>query len=170
MFNCLLNRYKKSIRRIIYAVAPGITVEDSEDIAQETAIALYNALPDFSMRSSFSTYLYRLCRNKSVDHIRQTQKERRLSRRILQNIPAETINKPEIIAEKREAINTITDTLSRLQEIERTLIILKDIEHRKLEEISRILKKPVGTIKSRLHRARIHAAEIYKKEKEAGTA
>ena len=168
VFNCLLNRYIKSIRRIIYSIVPGITEEDSEDIIQETALALYKALPDFSIRSSFSTYLYRLCRNKAVDHIRKKQKERRLSRRILQNTPDETINTPEMITEKKETWNKVTETLSRLPEIERTLIILKDVEHRKLEEISSILKKPVGTVKSRLHRARIHAAEIFKEEKEAG--
>ncbi len=165
VFNCLLNRYAKSMRRIIYSIIQG-TEEDVEDIMQETALALYKNLSEFSFKSSFITYLYRLCRNKAVDHIRKKKKDIKLKNRVINAFPAGNNDTPEKAAERKETRSTLVKTLRELTEAERTIIVLKDIEHLSLEEISGILKKPLGTVKSRLHRARIHAAEIFRENEE----
>ena len=64
---------------------------------------------------------------------------------------------------KKEEIEMLWRVLYSLKEEERTLIILKDLESLSLDEISLILRKPVGTVKSRLHRARRKAVELGRK-------
>ena len=163
VFNCLLNRHRMSIRRIIFSILRG-SVEDIEDIEQEVAMALYQGLARFSFKSTFKTYLYRLCRNKTIDFIRRKEKQKNLIRKIFQSIPERVQESPDKIMERMGIRNNLAQTLFELPELERSLIILKDIEHLSLKEIGEVLNKPLGTVKSRLHRARLHAAEIYKKK------
>jgi len=161
VFNCLLARYSMAIRRIIFTVLKEGDPHETEDIEQEVAIALYTGLNDFSFKSSFKTYLYRLCRNKAIDHIREKEKEKRLLKKISRIGTQQIQELPEEIVEKEEEKKIIVQTLFDLPESERILIVLKDAENMSLKEISEILDKPVGTVKSQLHRARVHAAKIY---------
>lgn len=163
VFNCLLNRHRMSIRRILYSILKG-TTEDMEDIEQEVAIALYQNLLLFSFKSSFRTFLFRLCRNKTIDFIRKKEKHRSILKKIIFTALEKHQETPDEIMMKKNTLDEITETLFELPEIERSLIILKDVEHLSLEEIGKIVHKPVGTVKSRLHRARFHAAEILKKK------
>ncbi len=161
VFNCLLNRHRVTMRRIIYSVLKG-SKEDMEDVEQEIALALFKNLPSFSFKSSFTTYLYRISRNKAVDFLRKTDRHRKiinkaalLSSRKPQELPDETLVKKSIHEE-------IKKVLFQLPEMERTILVLKDVEQLSLSDIGTILHKPVGTVKSRLHRARLHAAERIK--------
>lgn len=163
VFNCLLNRHIKSIRRIAFSVTRG-TEDDIEDIIQETAFALYKGLPGFSFNSNFSTYLYRLCRNKAIDHIRRNERNRKLVSRIINMVSTKDEESPDTVLEKKDIKSSITAALFELPETERTLIVLKDVEHKSLKEISAILKIPEGTVKSKLHRARVRAAENYRRK------
>ncbi len=161
VFNCLLARYRMAIRRIIFTVLKGGDPDEAEDVEQEVAIALYTSLADFSFKSSFKTYLYRLCRNKAIDHIREKERERKLFKKISRIDMQQTQELPEEAVEKEEKKNALIQTLFDLPEAERTIIVLKDAEDMSLKELSEILNKPVGTVKSQLHRARVHAAKIY---------
>lgn len=161
VFNCLLNRHRNSLRRIIYSILRG-SREDMEDVEQEIALALYLNLPFFSFRSSYTTYLYRLCRNKAIDYIRKKEKHKRILKKTMTLKSVRYQETPDEILLKKDISTHITKTLFQLSEIERSLIILKDVEHLSLETIADIFNKPVGTIKSRLHRARMHAVRILK--------
>lgn len=157
-FNCLVNRYSKSIRRIIYTVIRG-PEEDLEDVEQEVLMALYRGLPKFSFKSSFSTYLYRMCRNKSIDFLRKNKHNKKETEKTFYYPEAADKNTPESIYFKKMEKNSILNTILQLNEKERSIIMMKDVENLSITEIAGILNKPVGTIKSRLHRARKKAAE-----------
>jgi len=157
-FNCLINRYSQSISRILYTVLQG-SQEDIEDVKQEVLLALYKNLDMFSFKSSFSTYLFRMTRNKAIDFIRK--KKRHIMIMEKSHIHSELIDKnsPESLYINKEDKKYILKVILGLSEKDRSIIMLKDVENLSLDEIARIFNKPVGTIKSRLHRARKKAAE-----------
>ena len=157
-FSCLINRYSESIRRILYTVLQG-SEEDMEDVKQEVLLALYKNLDKFTFKSSFSTYLFRMTRNKAIDFIRK--KKRHIMILEKSYIHSELIDKnsPESLYIKKENKRNILKVILELSEKDRSIILLKDVENLSIDEIAIIFKKPVGTIKSRLHRARKKAAE-----------
>ncbi len=157
-FNCLVNRYSRSIRRIIYTVIRG-SKEDLEDVEQEVLMALYKGLPKFSFKSSFNTYLYRMCRNKSIDFLRKNKRKIKEIEQALNYSEASDGNTPESIYMNKLEKNSILNSIFQLNEKDRSIILMKDVENLSIIEIAGIFHKPVGTIKSRLHRARKKAAE-----------
>ncbi len=158
-FNCLVNRYRNSIRRIVYTVIKG-PKEDIEDTEQEILWALYRSLPEFKYKSDFRTYLFRMCRNKSIDFIRKNSRIRKLDKLALTDHQLSDYTTPETILEEKTKRELISAALFDLKESDRSLIIMKDVENLSIDEIARVFKRPSGTIKSRLHRARVRAAEI----------
>ncbi|MCK5674403.1 MAG: RNA polymerase sigma factor [Spirochaetales bacterium] len=163
-FNCLVKRYSKSIRRIIYTVIRG-SEEDLEDVEQEVLMALYNGLPKFSFKSSFSTYLYRMCRNKSIDFLRKNKRKKEEIEQAFNYSETSDKNTPESIYMNKLEKNSILNSIFQLNEKDRSILLMKDVEDLSLVEIAGIFNKPVGTIKSRLHRARKKAAEKILEEK-----
>ena len=157
-FNCLVNRYSKSIRRIIYTVIRG-SEEDLEDVEQEILLALYNGLPGFSFKSDFRTYLFRMCRNKAIDFIRKRKRRITMEKRIAEHQETIDFNTPETLHILKMQKTDVMNVVFELGEKERSLIIMKDVENLSINEIAEIFHRPVGTIKSRLHRARLQAAE-----------
>ena len=157
-FSYLVNRHEKSIRRIIYTIIRG-PEEDLEDVEQEILLALYRGLPRFSFKSSFSTYLFRMCRNKSIDFLRKRARHLTTSEQNPGYIKAADNNTPETLYINKEDNRNILKVILGLSEKDRSIIMLKDVENLSINEIARIFKRPAGTIKSRLHRARKKAAE-----------
>ncbi len=157
-FDCLVKRYSRSIRRIIFTVIRE-PEEDIEDLGQEILLSLYRNLPKFSFRSSFKTYLFRMCRNKAIDFTRKRKRLFKVDERARNYL--ETINNstPETIYIRQSERDEVMKVIFKLKEKERSLIIMKDVENLSIAEIAAVFKKPVGTVKSRLHRARKKAAE-----------
>ncbi|HAK45759.1 MAG TPA: hypothetical protein DCO79_07565 [Spirochaeta sp.] len=154
---CLISRYRKTCRRVLYGLCSG-NINLMDDAEQEIFIALKKALLKFRSESSFSTFFYRFVRNRGLDLVR---KHRRRSREIsvsaFKDSDGELISKiagPEEQMLRKEELMVLWNILDSMKEEESTMIILKDIEGLSLQEISMIMNKPVGTVKSRLHRAR----------------
>lgn len=156
-FTCLVNRYSRSIRRIIFTVVRG-PEEDLEDIEQEILLALYRSLPKFSFRSSFRTYLFRMCRNKTIDFIRKRKRRITMEKSITRQQEALDHDTPETLYSLQLEKENIMRIIFELEENERSLIIMKDVENLSITEIAEVFHRPAGTIKSRLHRARLKAA------------
>ena len=156
-FTCLVNRYSRSIRRIIFTVVRG-PEEDLEDIEQEILLALYRNLPKFSFRSSFRTYLFRMCRNKAIDFIRKRKHRVNIEKSITKHLEALDYDTPETLYTRKLENEDMMRIIFELGEKERSLIIMKDVENLSITEIAEVFHRPAGTIKSRLHRARLKAA------------
>ena len=158
-FRRLVRFYLPSIRRILYSALPW-SREDREDAEQEVLLALYRSLPRFAFRSGFRTYLFRLCRNKAADQIRKSRRSAALNDRAGRLEEEPGAPGPEELYLRREQQDRIRRAVFRLKERDRSLLILKDAEGLDLKELARIFRVPPGTVKSRLHRARLKAAEI----------
>jgi RNA polymerase sigma-70 factor (ECF subfamily) len=135
--------------------------EEARDMAQETFVKLYRKLDSLRDSETFLPWLIRLARNCSIDRLRRLK-----SRTPEQSVPVE--EGPEIPAHQATPEETTLErwrsgllyrALDELSEQSRELILLKDIQELKLDQIADLLALPLGTVKSRSHRARIELAE-----------
>ncbi|MCX5748834.1 MAG: sigma-70 family RNA polymerase sigma factor [Candidatus Saganbacteria bacterium] len=130
------------------------TKEDREDIFQEIFFNVHKALPRFRGESSIKTWVYKIAVNGAINYVNKQKRHRMIvsvlsNLRILEHEPAEIGADVEMLK-----------PLKKLNPRQRMVLLLSDVEEKKLEEISGIMKIPVGTVKSNLHRAR----EIVRKE------
>jgi RNA polymerase sigma-70 factor (ECF subfamily) len=152
-FEALVRRHVVPIRRLLYGLFRGHR-EDMEDAEQEVILALFRSLGKFGFRSSFSTFLYRLVRNRAIDLIRRRERERRSLERFGRGREPAAAPHPEEVAVGEVARSEAMALLGALRVEERTVVLLREVEGLSLEEIARVLRLPRGTVKSRLHRAR----------------
>ena len=147
----------------ICAIAFGYVGEQDEalDLAQDIFVRVYNRLHTCDDPEKFQSWLTRIARNACIDHLR-----RRKARPPRQDIPADEMYDlahggptPEenLVASSRQRL--VHRALQELSEINREIIVLKDIQGLPLEEISSLLDLPLGTVKSRSSRARIELAK-----------
>lgn len=156
----LVARHRPFIRRILFGVF-GCWCDEAEDAEQEVLIALSRDLARFRGEATFATYLYRMVRHKGVDALRRLSRRRKWFAPVGKEIPAG--GNPEEAVIDRERRRLLYRILSRLKEEERSLILLKEIEGYSLIQIAELTGSPVGTVKSRLHRARRRAARLAEK-------
>jgi len=141
--------------------------EETEDIVQETFIKAFHSLASYNDTYALSTWLYKIAYNSCIDSIRKKKlKTTPLDKPIqfhsseIQIEIRDESNSPEkdyLLSEKRQRIQ---NTIDALPERYRTVIVLRHQEERSYEEISRLLRIPIGTVKARIFRAR----EILKKK------
>lgn len=137
--------------------------EDARDLAQEAFLKVYRALGRFKGRSSFSTWLYRVVSNTCLDQLRR---ERRSGVAASLDDPVETETgglkreladstfEPEQLAMRSEADAEIRAAVATLPPDHRLAVLLRDFEDLSYEEIARVMDCSLGTVKSRISRAR----------------
>lgn len=169
-FEELIKDYKK----IAYNIALRVlrNVEDAEDASQEALIKVYKSIQNFNMQSSFKSWMYRIVVNTCIDFKR---KKNINAVSIDENIDlggnkefqieiADDTNNPDILIEKNFNSKLISDAVGRLEDDFKTIIILRDIQGFSYSEISEMLNCNLGTVKSRLNRARKNLKEILENE------
>lgn len=127
--------------------------EDINDVSQNILMSLYLSLKQFKFKSSFKTYLYRFIKNKAIDFIRKQTGLKKVVVKIRQENHKTQID-PELEYLRKEVKSDLYYFLFKLNEEDRILIYLKDIEGKSITEIAEIMKKKSGTVKSGIHRAR----------------
>jgi len=138
--------------------------QEAEDVAQEVFIKVFKALKRFRSESSFYTWIYRItvntCKNriKSLDYRRSkkniTLDDEKDTKHNSESFASGTGNIPDQIIEKKERIKLIQNAIEDLNYDHRAVIILRDIEGFSYDEISEITGHKLGTVKSKISRAR----------------
>jgi RNA polymerase sigma-70 factor (ECF subfamily) len=158
-FDVLVTRYQTKVLKIVsrYVRDPNEVL----DVSQEVFIKVYKALKKFRGDSSFYTWLYRIAINTSKNYI--VSQGRRLpdmdlqvtdmERFVIKNGPRE-YGTPERLLMRDEIEHTVYDTIEHLPHELRTAIMLRELEGLSYEEIASIMDCPVGTVRSRIFRAR----------------
>lgn len=138
--------------------------EDAEDIAQEAFVQAFVKLDSFRGHSAFYTWLYRIAFNVAVSRRRRKRAEvsMEVHRERTGFEPAETGAEPEDRLQREEQLAQVRRAINRLTDEHRAMIVLRDIEGCRYEVIAEILELPVGTVRSRLHRARLQLREALK--------
>lgn len=155
-FEALVTEYE----RLVYAVAFKLlgNEHDAQDAAQETFIKLYCHLPSFRGESKFSVWLYRLANNVCIDMLRKKSVPTvSLSADeddgVELNIPDGRFS-PENELEKKQLRQAVERALGSLPEPYRQALVLRELAGQSYEEISQSLVIDIGTVKSRIFRAR----------------
>ncbi len=133
------------------------SAEDAGDIAQDAFLAAWRGLPSFRGESGFSTWLYRLVSNAAIDHLRRTRHQRgnvSLDDEELNLDAADPAPGPQESAEEEDLKSLVQDGLNRLGDDHRTVLVMREVQELSYEEISHTLGIDLGTVKSRLARAR----------------
>jgi RNA polymerase sigma-70 factor (ECF subfamily) len=154
VFSELLKRHKEKVRNIIYITLSN--TDGVDDIAQEVFITVYRHLKNFRFESQFTTWLYRITINKCKDHLRK-KNIRSIFLPLKDEEPVfESINEDTDIKHiVRNAIATLPDKL-------RIPLVLKDLEGFSYQEIADTMECEIGTVKSRIFRAREALKKILK--------
>lgn len=158
----LVSRYRNQITSYIYRMTNDY--DGAVDLAQETFVRVYRAAERYQTTYAFSTYIYRIATNLAISELRKRKRRRLVSLTGFfeskdGSEPQEfnpVDNKPladtELVAaERRQAVQR---AISTLPEKYRAPLILRDVDGKSYEEISRILQTSEGTVKSRISRAR----------------
>lgn len=159
-FEGLVVKYQQRVLNVVFHVVGDR--DDAEDVAQECFAKAYHRIGSFDFRSSFYTWLYRISVNTASDFVKKMRRRKALP---LDAIPLPPIQEgelgqgPDRAAVRRELSHKVKDLLAGLPEKYRTILILRELEERTYDEIAEILQISIGTVESRLHRARARLRE-----------
>jgi RNA polymerase sigma-70 factor (ECF subfamily) len=155
----LVRRYQSRIFGIAYTYVGD--ADEARDLSQDIFVRLYRHLDACKDADRFLPWLIRIARNACVDHLR-----RRKARPPARDIPAEDALRlvsaeetPDEAYLRRERRRVVEQALQQLSEINREMILLKDMQGLALDDIADLLNLPLGTVKSRSSRARIELAK-----------
>ena len=168
-FEMLVIKYQRRIERLVSRM-----VRDPElvrDIAQETFIRAYRALPQFRAESAFYTWLYRIAVNTAKKALADLMRDPVVNESALRSASGEEDETsrdlhepsdeatPEALLASKEIAQTVNAAINALSEDLRQAITLREIEGLSYEEISEMMNCPIGTVRSRIFRAREAIAE-----------
>ncbi|MCB2182217.1 MAG: sigma-70 family RNA polymerase sigma factor [Desulfobulbaceae bacterium] len=141
--------------------------EEAKDLAQDVFITVYKALPKLREKAKFSSWLYQI----AINHCRNRYKK--LNRRgFFSNISLdddETYMQlqgdegPEQLLQRKNTVNLVRSTINSMGKTEKEILLLRDLQELSYDEISTILDIPLGTVKSKLNRARTSLKDRLKK-------
>jgi RNA polymerase sigma-70 factor, ECF subfamily len=166
-FGELVRRYQDRLYNTVHRLVDN--AEDAQDVVQDAFLNAYQSLASFKGDSQFFTWLYRIAVNTAISLKRK--------RRVVYSIRAgrgseggdepidpSDLSRPEHGLERSEVERRVQDALNRLSPEHRTVLVLKDMDGQKYEDMAEILGVPIGTIRSRLHRARLELREILERD------
>jgi RNA polymerase sigma-70 factor (ECF subfamily) len=152
-FEILVHRHEKTIFNLVYRMLGDY--DDAAEVSQEVFLSAYRAIRQFRGDANFSTWLYRIALNHA------TTRRRTLGAHHQKTVPihdAEPLSDPALgpaeTLERKEIRERVQSALNQLEPDDATVILLRDLQDIPYEEVARVLEIPVGTVKSRLHRAR----------------
>jgi RNA polymerase sigma-70 factor (ECF subfamily) len=171
-FNALIVKHQQ--RAFNYAFRLTRNADEASDVVAESFVRVFNALGHFKGQSAFSTWLYRIMTNcyldmkkrdkskfsVSLDSAIQT-KDGSMERQVEDTSPT-----PYVRMETTERQLSVQNAINALPEYQRAMVIMYHAENMSYEEISAALDLPLGTVKSRLNRARLNLRELLVKNEE----
>jgi RNA polymerase sigma-70 factor (ECF subfamily) len=164
-FELLVEKYQRKLGRLLARFIRDPA--EVEDVTQEAFIKAYRALPAFRGDSAFYTWLYRIGINTAKNYLMalgrraptSTEVEAEDAEGFEDGEQLRDINTPESMLLSKEIAETVNATIEQLPEELRTAIQLREIEGMSYEDIARIMDCPIGTVRSRIFRAREAIAE-----------
>lgn len=158
-FEMLVNRYQQRVANVIAKLVKNRS--EIEDVAQEVFIKVFRALPRFRGDSSFYTWVYRIAINTAKNHlvaksrrIQNTQVEYEEAESFSGNEAHRNLDTPDAVYARGELEQVMSKAISQLPEDLKTAIILREVDGLSYEEIAEEMACPIGTVRSRIFRAR----------------
>lgn len=156
-FEQLVTAYRNQVFRLALRMCGNEA--DADEVAQEAFLSAWKGLPNFRGESRFSTWLYQLTTHAAIDLMRR-EKRQAAAEDIDEITTADDGPSPQQQVERAETQREIRSALMQLPEEYRQVLLLRFMQELSYEEIGRALKLPVGTVKSRLNRAKAQLKDI----------
>lgn len=168
----LIRKHEK--RAYQYAFRLTSQPEEASDVVADAFVRVYNALPNFKGQSAFTTWLYRILTNCYLDSRKKDRSKQNVSLEAnfqteegdLERQVMDTGPSAHEIAERHDREGRVQDAVAKLPEYQRAMIVMYHAEMMSYEEIAEALDLPIGTVKSRLNRARLSLRELLTKDEE----
>ena len=152
-FELLVRRHEKTIFNLVYRMLGDY--DEAAEISQEVFLSAFRAVGQFRGDANFSTWLYRI----ALNHASTRRKTLGTKQRKIMSIEnADPLSDPQPdpsdVLEKKEIRERVQSALNQLDPEDAEVILLRDLQDIPYDEVARMLEIPIGTVKSRLHRAR----------------
>ena len=156
---CLIVKYQDRVYNAILKICNNS--DDAAELTQDTFVKVIENIADFRGKSSFYTWLFRVACNEAINFCRRRFKV------VTQSLDSSfataadlSDNDPARLAQQKEIVALLSEAIGRLDEDHRVVLVLRDIEQMSYNQISDVLELELGTVKSRLSRARAMLREI----------
>ncbi len=167
-YDLLIKRYEKRLLNFIYRLLQGL--DEAEDLFQETFLRVFRSRKRYRAKANFSTWLYRIASNLCIDRLRKSGRQKTTSLdQELQNgrsrydvLPDYSLA-PDVVMEREELQIEIQTALSSLPVHQRIVVIMSEYQGLNYFQIATALGCSVGTVKSRVHRARKQLKQVLSK-------
>lgn len=175
-FNELVRLYDKRVFRLVLRMLNDRA--EAEDVAQEVFVTIFKAIGSFRGESKLSTWIYRIATNHCKNRVKYLDRRARGKKTELDELSehgamesasmssSAQVSRPDEQAEANQIERIVRAAIAELDDDQRELVILRDVENLSYEEIQQITGLPEGTVKSRLHRARLVLMKAVQKASE----
>ncbi|MBN1295890.1 sigma-70 family RNA polymerase sigma factor [bacterium] len=155
-FSVLLDRYERQL--FVFFLRQFGDEESARDYVMDTFLRVYRAASRYEPKAKFSTYIYQIARNLAINEsrkrdFRRTESLDEMSDESGMQFAGNQLNPAEEM-EMRERVTLVQEALRELPEDQRTIIILVEYQELPYEKVAQIMGCSMGTVKSRMHRAR----------------
>jgi RNA polymerase sigma-70 factor (ECF subfamily) len=165
-FDALIRKYEA--RAYQYAYRLTSNTDEASDIVADAFVRVYNALKNFRGQSSFGTWLYRILTNCYLDQRKKERSRRHESLEATLNTEGGEMQRqfedesdgPDVLLERTAREEAVQGALSKMPEYQQAMLVMYHVEMLTYEEISDALDLPIGTVKSRLNRARLALRDL----------
>jgi len=167
----LIVKYQNRIYNVILKICAN--ADDAAELTQETFVKILENIGNFQGRSAFYTWAFRIAVNLTLNYCKRSAKLGfrsldiaddgeigQAKQRLKEFLRAENSPDPAMVAQNKELCEIVVKTLMKLDDAQRVVIILRDIEGMDYAQIAEVLELELGTVKSRLSRARSNLREI----------
>ena len=163
-FNFLMNKYYPRVYASLFSFTK--SKEDSEDLAQQTFVKVWQQINSFRGESAFFTWIYRIAINLAKNYVASSgyKKQRANTSMDMLEIDISSKENIESMLIHDQAIEEVKNFINTLPESLKTAYTLREVEGKSYNEISIITETPIGTVRSRIFRARETIVEYIKKD------
>ena len=163
-FDFLVNKYYPRVYASLFSFTK--SKEDSEDLAQQTFIKVWQQIESFRGDSAFFTWIYRIAINLAKNFVVSSSYKKQKANTSIQDVAIEITSYENIesVLTHNQSMQEIKDFIKTMPESLKTAFTLRESEGKSYEEISIITNTPIGTVRSRIFRARESIIEFMQKE------
>jgi RNA polymerase sigma-70 factor (ECF subfamily) len=156
-FDALFTTYKKMVYNLALQYVQN--VEDAEEITQDVFVAIHHSLNTFKQNAEVSTWIYRIAINKSLDFLKAKKRKKRFGFIVSifehqETMQTHAFNHPGVELEQKQAIQLIFLALNKLNDQQKTALILSKIEHKSQKEVAEIMNLTPKAVESLIGRAK----------------
>jgi len=172
-FDALVRMHEKRVYNLAYRLSGNY--DEAGDITVEAFLRVYQAINNFRGDANFSTWLYRIVTNVYLDRRKRQKNRQTLSLEEYVELEESQVTRqiedpspgPEELVEAQQRQELLQKAIESLPEYQRAMIVLYHVDGLSYEEIAEVLSLPIGTVKSRLNRARLALREKLEPIREA---